>query len=341
MTTEHSLPLVERSLSATDRKFNYIIYHKGCLDGFTGFFVTRMSGRLVDNPEIYQDTPSTMNIPPNIDKKDIIIIDVAYKKEVLEIIFGSAKSVVFIDHHVSIREDVLELYEKYNKQDNIKIIYDDTKCGSTLAWGYLFGNKKMPKFLKYIEDQDTGKWQYPHTKQFIFALKTYYHLSNSQHNLDRWSQLLNEEKVSDIIRKGKYMKKFSDHLVKTNLYRHTLERFPSEKVYNMAPHIFKKPSQYTVAVYCGMNCPSVTELSVAAMDKIKCDFCIMWVYNLDSKKYVMSMRSKLVDVSEICRIFGGGGHKLAAACSFHSSDFSLDDMFYGSSLPRTIHDINY
>ena len=29
----------------------------------------------------------------------------------------------------------------------------------------------------------------------------------------------------------------------------------------------------------------------------------------------ISMRSKSIDVSEICGVFGGGGHKLAAGCT--------------------------
>jgi uncharacterized protein len=321
----------------TDRSnFNYIIYHRGCLDGFAGFLVAYTSGRLNKDAEIYSDVPSTTNVPPNIDGKDIIIIDVAYKKDVMEIIFKYAKSVVFIDHHISIRDDVFELYKKYNKKDNIKIIYDDTKSGCTLAWKYFFGRQETALFLKYIEDQDIGRWLYPQTKPFIFALKAYYHLSTEKKSINKWFRLMNKEIVLKLIKKGKYMEKYNNHLVKVNLPRHTLERFPSEKVYNLDPSLFNKPGQYIVAVYSGLNCPSVTDLSNMALEKLSIDFCIMWVYNLDTKKYVMSMRSKETDVSQICKIFGGGGHKLAAACSFNSSEFIIDDMFFGSSLPRTI-----
>ena len=39
------------------------------------------------------------------------------------------------------------------------------------------------------------------------------------------------------------------------------------------------------------------------------------------------MRSKKVDVGTICKKFGGGGHTLAAACSFPSSQYRIEDMF--------------
>ncbi len=328
---------------ANKQNFNYIIYHKGCLDGFSGFFVAHISGRLTKDVYIYEDVPSTNRIPPDIDGKDMLIIDVAYKKEVLEEIFKYARSVVFIDHHDSIKYDVQELYKKYNNENTpeneknrITIIYDDTRCGATLAWSYLFESHKIPLFLKYVEDQDTGKWVYPKTRSFIFAIRAYYYLSTEAVSLSKWSELMNKENVAKLIKKGRYMKHYNDHIVSVNIPKHTLERFPSKKVYDMNPNIFDKPGQYKVAVYCGHNCPSVTELSVGVMERVDCDFCIMWVYNLDSKKYVLSMRSKYVDIGEICKIFGGGGHKLAAACSFYSSHVKIDDMFEGSSLPRSI-----
>ena len=33
----------------------------------------------------------------------------------------------------------------------------------------------------------------------------------------------------------------------------------------------------------------------------------------------MSFRSNKVDVADICMIFGGGGHKLAAGCTINST----------------------
>jgi oligoribonuclease NrnB/cAMP/cGMP phosphodiesterase (DHH superfamily) len=315
--------------------FNYVIFHRGCLDGFGGFFVAHMSGRLVKDVQIYPDVPSTNNVPPDIDGKDMLIIDVAYKKQVLEQIFKYARSVVFIDHHVSIYMDTLDLAKQYNRSDNIEYVYDVDRCGTTLTWKYLNGRQQPPAFLKYIEDQDTGTWQYKETKPFIFALKAYYHLSTENKSLQKWFRLMNQDIVDKMIKRGKYMAKYNTHLVNINVPRHTLERFPSTAILRMAPHLFQKAGQYVCAVYCGLNCPSVTDLAVSALGQLKCDFCIMWTYNLDSKKYILSMRSRVVDVSAICAIFGGGGHGLAAACSFAASDYSIGDLFEGNSLPRT------
>lgn len=331
-------PLIKDCMnsSCNNKKFNYIIFHGGCLDGFSGFIVANRSGRLTKDVEIYEDTPSTIKIPPNIDDKDVIIIDVAYKKEVLEEIFKYAKSVVFIDHHVSIKEDVKDLKEKY-KNNDIEIVYDSERCGSTLTWSYFF-DTKIPLFLKYVEDQDTGKWIHPKTKPFIYAVRVYYELNTNNKSLKQWETIFDRSVVADLVEKGEYMKKYNDYIVGVNVPHHTLERFPSKQVFDMdkTHTVFRKPGQYKVAVYCGHNCPSITELGVGALEKLPdIDFCIMWVYNLDKKKYILSMRSREVDVSEICKLFNGGGHKLASACSFFASQLKIDDVFEGESLPRS------
>jgi hypothetical protein len=178
---------------------------------------------------------------------------------------------------------------------------------------------------------------YPHTKPFIYALKAYYHLSTEGKSVNKWFRLLKKENVEKMIRRGKKMAKFMNHLVSYALPKYTLLQFPSQKIYDKNPKLFNKVGQYKVAVYCGLNCPSTTELATEVFKYIDCDICLMWVYNIDRKTYIISLRSKAVDVGKICRLFNGGGHKLAAAGSFNASEYKIDDLFYGKALPRIIN----
>jgi oligoribonuclease NrnB/cAMP/cGMP phosphodiesterase (DHH superfamily) len=320
--------------------FNMIIFHRGCVDGFSGFLIALRSERFGDDYKVYQDVPSTNNIPPNVDGTDILIIDVAYKKEVLGNIFRRARSVVFIDHHQSIHQDVMDLYKLWNRKidktdmDKITIVYDEMRSGCTLTWKYFYPNQKIPLFLKFIEDQDTGRWEYPRTKPFIFALKAYNRLSIDDDSIKQWNELFEKKNVYKLIKLGIPIQYYNNHLIDLNLSKHSRELFPSKEVFRLNRKIFTHPGQYTVAVFNGMGCPSITELAIVALERLDCDFCIMWALNLDKKEYIMSMRSNSVDVSEICQLFGGGGHRLAAACSFPVSRFSIIDMFEGKSIPR-------
>ena len=142
-------------------KFNYIIYHKKCFDGFTSFYLFTKTNNMEPKPIVYPDIPSTKIIPPDIDGKNIIIMDVAYNKNILQQIFKKANKVLFLDHHITIRKDVIELQKKLTDKEkkNIEIIYDINKSGATLVWDYFFKNKKRPYFVNMIEDNDIGKWE--------------------------------------------------------------------------------------------------------------------------------------------------------------------------------------
>ncbi len=317
------------------KKIDYVIYHKGCVDGFSGFFVFAMYGNFTENLIIYPDVPSATKSPPNINNKHVMIIDVAYKKKVLEDIFKNAKKVTYIDHHDSNYDDVIALSIKYKSICDIEIIYDNKMSGCTLTWKYFYKDKTIPYFLKLIEDNDIGAWKINESRPFICALKSYYSLNIDR--IEKWKQLLKPKNVNILIAKGKIMKDYADYLVSSNIHKYTRKKFPSDMVFKMAteinPNVFKHPSEHIVAIY-NTSCPSIAELSIAALNAIDCDIFMSFTINIDKNEYVISMRSKYVDVGQIAKIFGGGGHKLAASFSFLGSDYTINDLFESDTLPR-------
>jgi oligoribonuclease NrnB/cAMP/cGMP phosphodiesterase (DHH superfamily) len=317
-------------------KYNYVIFHKGCLDGFSGLIVLSTSNRIENNAIIHPDVPSTDIVPPNVNDKNVIIIDVAYKKQILEKIFMYAKSVVFIDHHITIKNDTLELKKKFSNKKNIEIVYDQKKCGASLTWKYLY-DKPIPLFIKYVQDNDTGTWSMKHTRKLIAGLNVKYNMSLSYSNIKEWQKLLFDKKtIMQLIKKGTIYHEYIDYLNDINSKRYTLQLFPSKLIYDKYPNLFTKIGQYKVAVYCGSGCPDVSLLSVKMLDTTKCDFVVMWNYQFDKNKFVLSFRSKKVDVGKIAEIFNGGGHTLASAGSFNKTTYDITDLFLPESLPRNI-----
>lgn len=322
-----------------NRYYNHIIYHKQCLDGFSGLFVAYLAETIDKNTTIFPDVPSATSVPPGIIDKDVLIVDVAYKLDILKEIIRTAKSVTFIDHHVSIRNDVLDFIEdelkEIQKTKYVKIVYNEKMCGATLTWRFLFGpERKIPLFIKYVEDNDTGTWRYDKTIPFIFSLEANYKLIPTISNLEHWKTLLDKYTVFRMHNEGVIIKKYHDNLVERNAKKYSLESFPSKKIFGQFPDHFKKVGQYRVAVFCGMGCPSVTSLGTKLLDVVDCDFVMIWSLNIDRKEYVVSMRSREVDIGSIAKLFGGGGHRLAGAFSFPVSMYSILDLFEKSSLPR-------
>lgn len=311
--------------------YDYVIYHKKCPDGFTGFYILHQSGLINRKAKILPDVPSAKNPPSDI-FGNVIIVDVAYKKDILEHIILKANKVLFIDHHTTIRTDTLYLEKKY--PDKLKTIYDDKKSGATLMWDYLYPKKRHPIFIDLIEDNDTGTWKLPNVKDFISGFNVNYNLRLTEENIIKFKTLFKNSTISKIIKIGKIYNQYKNYLVDLNSTRISIEKFPSELIYNKFKNNFNKPGQYKVAVYCGSSCPNASDLAKKIIKEYKCDFFISWVYNLDRNEYVLTLRSENVDVGNIAKLFNGGGHLYAAACSFKGNKYNITDLFYGDSIPR-------
>jgi hypothetical protein len=118
-----------------------------------------------------------------------------------------------------------------------------------------------------------------------------------------------------------------EHVASQNSKRCVVLSFPSKKIYSQFPKYFDKVGQYRVALYCGPACPDTKILFKTIMNNTNCDFVIFWTYGINENKYVLSFRSLKVDVGTIAKLFGGGGHTLAAACNFSSKKYKLEDLF--------------
>lgn len=301
-------------------KFNYIIFHNYCLDGFTGFYIFMKSDKWEKKPIVHPDYPSSKDVPPDIDGKNVIIIDVAYNAGIIKEIAERCNKLLFIDHHVSIKDDVSKL--KLDKPH--KVIYDVNECGATLTWKYVYGNKKIPKFVQHIRDNDIGLWEMKDTHHLVSYMDVHAKFDPTLDNLKNWDNLFNNSFLTNIIEKGKSYYEYKINLVKMNYKKHSIKLFPGFK---FKEHFNDK---YTVAVL-NNKCPSPSMLGKYVVENVKCDFCIMWEYNMKRDVYIITMRSKKTDVSKIAKVFNGGGHKYAASFSLNAKKYKLSDLFVSDS----------
>jgi len=314
--------------------FDYVIFHRNCPDGYTSFFLLWNAKRISNDAIIFPDIPASKEAPPGIKNKTVIIMDVAYKKTVLNEIFKEAKHVVFIDHHITIRNDVLEILSFYENRH--VVIYDDKKSGATLTWKYFYPHEKTPWFVKYIEDQDIGRWSYKYTMPFNLALDVNYDMDLSLTTLRKWKKLFLKKEVKKLIKLGKIYTEYQDFLLDQYSKRYSLEGFPGEKIINDYPGAFKEIAQYKVAVSNG-PCPNTSLLGKKIVDSGVCDFWIGYTIHLEKKEMVLSFRSSSVDVGEIAKIFGGGGHSKASSCVIPLRQYNITDLFIPESFPRNTY----
>lgn len=143
-----------------------IIYHGNCADGFMAATILRKflrdQGR---DPEmvagVYQQPP------PDCEQKDVIVVDFSYKRPVMAEILVAANTVVILDHHKTAIEDLEGLEGFYDK------VFDLEKSGAMLAWEYCYPDTMPPDIVTFIQDRDLWQFKYKVTRPVQAALFSY------------------------------------------------------------------------------------------------------------------------------------------------------------------------
>lgn len=227
---------------------------------------------------------------------EIIIVDFSFKPEQMELLFEISSDIIWIDHHKTI------LDHPWNNED-IRGIREVGKSGALLTWEYFADeessnifNKPIPLAVQLISDYDCWILKDQRSKPFVFGLQTY-DLSPTSYV---WDELFKEKDmqvknvfIPRIIEKGFVCLAFIEALG------------------------FDYGTQYGFETkFEGYNCFAQGFYmfgSTAFGDRInQYDICISYEWLGD--KWIIGLYSVKpeIDVSEIAKEWGGGGHKGAA-----------------------------
>lgn len=164
------------------------IYHGNCADGFGAAWVfSRHADRGHDfHAGVYQ------NALPDVEGRDVYLVDFSYKRAVVEEICEKATRVVLIDHHKTAIEDLQPLIES----KRIEALVNLEKSGATLAWEWFHGHTEPPQLLKHIEDRDL--WRFALTGTREIQANVFSH----PYDFAVWDDLM-ERPVEDLIAEGR------------------------------------------------------------------------------------------------------------------------------------------
>lgn len=254
-----------------------VIYHANCADGFTAAFI--MWTKYPDAefiPIQYGDNP------PDVTDKNVFIVDFSFPRKILNIMKQKAKSLVVLDHHKTAKAELTDL--DY-------CIFDMQKSGARLTWEYLFSGTSIPSLIAYVEDRDLWKWELPKSKEISAYLATL------PKKFDVWNSLserLERGEISSVVELGEVALRVVDQYVETQVSRARLISMDG----------------YTIP--CINTTFAISEL-VGKLAESEL-FAAGW-FQRDDGRFVYSLRSRgdsEIDVSEIARKYGGGGHPRAA-----------------------------
>jgi oligoribonuclease NrnB/cAMP/cGMP phosphodiesterase (DHH superfamily) len=138
------------------------IYHGNCADGFTSAWVVRKAlGEDVQfHAGVYQDAP------PEVEGKDVMLVDFSYKRSVLEKIRERAASVLILDHHKTAEADLKDL-------PGVQSVFDMNRSGARITWDYFYPNEQPPELLLHIEDRDLWRFALRKTREIQASVFAY------------------------------------------------------------------------------------------------------------------------------------------------------------------------
>lgn len=254
------------------------IYHGNCADGFGAAWVIRKAlGSEVDfHAGVYQ------NNPPALHGRDVILVDFSYKRAVMEVMADEAASILILDHHKSAAEDLAGFSAKHYEAH-----FDMEHSGAMLAWFHCFPGQEPPQLLKHIEDRDLWRFHLPFTREIQANVFSY------PYDFGAWDEL---------------MAKDPELLAKEG---GAIERKHFKDIHELIEVVTRR------MVIAGHNVPVANlpyTLTSDAGHKLATGEAFAGCYWDTPAGRVFSLRSTDdgLDVSEIAKQYGGGGHRNAS-----------------------------
>ena len=159
-----------------------VIYHGNCADGFSAAWCFwRKYGTGADYVAgVYQQDP------PDVTGRDVYLVDFSYQRPVVERMLRHAKSVTLIDHHKTAIDDLrqLKVEQVGYGQESFGWFCDLERSGATLAWDYLFPGEDRPLLLGHIEDRDLWRFKLPGTREIQANVFSY------EYTFENWDRLM-------------------------------------------------------------------------------------------------------------------------------------------------------
>lgn len=288
------------------------IYHGNCADGFGAAWSVRnaIGGDVEYHAGVYQQAPV------NVAGKYVVLVDFCYPTHILEEMVKDALGILIIDHHKSAMSsfkeaveekpwlfiDMSECSKKVNFErylENLAIdrcencgpriygYFDMNRSGAMMAWDFFNWEDEPPNLIKHIQDRDLWRFDLKNTREIQAALFSYIY------DFDVWDSLM-KLPTEDLAKQGHAIerKHFKDinEFIKVAAHRMTIAGH-DVPVLN-APYFYSSDAGHILA----------------QGEK----FAACYWDQPDGRVFSLRSSEEGMDVSEIAKQFGGGGHKNAA-----------------------------
>lgn len=271
-----------------------VLYHENCCDGFCAAWIAH---RDFGNTADFQAVQYGQD-PPDVSGRDLFILDFSYKRPVMLEMAKKAKRLTILDHHKTAEAELCGFSDEADNYLTF-VNFDMKKSGARLTWEHFYPGAPSPWLVDWTEDRDLNgpvvpgrdpilPPRLPHTDEisaflrshpFDFGLWDDWHASSSPGS-DRFKQFVAE---------GEAILRYQQTLIDQAVSHATEIDMDGHKV---------------LAVNS-----TVLFSEIAGKLAEGRPFGMAWFQRSDGKR-VHSLRSTKdgVDVSEVAKRHGGGGH---------------------------------
>lgn len=265
-----------------------VIYHGNCADGFSAVWCFwRKYGAGADYVAgVYQQDP------PDVTGRDVYLVDFSYKRAVVEKMLEAANRVTLIDHHKTAMDDLLGL-RSLDYGDRFGWFCDLNRSGATLAWDYLFPDEERPLLLGHVEDRDLWRFKLAGTRE-IQAL-----VFSHEYSFETWDKLMSADQVE---------------LLKMTAAGAAIERKHHKDVTELVSVCKRRMviGAYDVPV---ASLPYTMVSDAAHLMAQGEPFAACYWDTAAGRVFGLRATDDGVDVSDVAKQYGGGGHAKAAGFS--------------------------
>lgn len=237
--------------------------------------------------------------PPDCTGRDVIIADFSYKRPDMESIYAACNSLVVLDHHKTAEVELAGF-----GGPKAEVVFDMNKSGGRLTWewlcrtdsavGRLSGSyTSAPWLVDYTEDRDLWRWQLKDSREVSAAIASYPKTVESWNALHDFAPGPMSCEFSDLVGEGRAILRAESQIVDSHV-RNAIE---------------KEIAGHKVLV---VNATTLFSDIAGRLAEGR-PFGVCWFQRQDGQiQWSFRSRDGGVDVSEVAKRFGGGGHRNAA-----------------------------
>jgi nanoRNase/pAp phosphatase (c-di-AMP/oligoRNAs hydrolase) len=258
------------------------IYHGFCADGFTAAWVVWKwygAGHVEFHAARHGEPP------PVVDSREVSVVDFSYPRPVIEAMARQARTLTVIDHHLTAAQELEGVIRNDGVVDGI---FDMEKSGCLLTWEWFFKNRPPPPALLAVNDRDLWRFELPWTREIFVALTSY------PYDFASWDTLMGADRFESLRQDGVALSRKQQKDI--------------AEIVAAGSHLITIAGHTVPA--CNVPSPWASDAGHLLAQGHPFAACF-WI---DGEQIAFSLRSTPdgLDVSEIAKRFGGGGHQHAA-----------------------------